>query len=205
MQSYRIRVGTFNVNGHLPSQDLSDWVRGHVERPAFIPPLKEVSPLPTDDIVRSPLEFVPGSSYCLHAHAAAASAHALSSPPSVESEQNKESDAASLDAQSSPFDKDTFHNISLDGETDADETAAPTPRADVPEDPADPDMLVLGFQELDLSTGALLYSSESTREDAWCMAVFAGLGEKAILYEKVRGSVPSQSRGGGTTPVDRSC
>jgi inositol polyphosphate 5-phosphatase INPP5B/F len=50
----------------------------------------------------------------------------------------------------------------------------------------DPDMLVLGFQELDLSTEALLYSTGTMREDAWCLAVFAGLGEKADLYEKVK-------------------
>ena len=49
----------------------------------------------------------------------------------------------------------------------------------------DPDLLVLAFQELDLSTGALLYSVETTREDAWCTAALAGLGEKAEGYEKV--------------------
>jgi inositol polyphosphate 5-phosphatase INPP5B/F len=49
----------------------------------------------------------------------------------------------------------------------------------------DPDLIVVGFQELDLSTGALLYSTETTREDAWFTAVMAGLGEKAVLYEKV--------------------
>jgi phosphatidylinositol-bisphosphatase len=48
-----------------------------------------------------------------------------------------------------------------------------------------PDMLVLGFQELDLSTEALLYSMSTAREDAWSVAIFAALGEKAILYEKV--------------------
>jgi phosphatidylinositol-bisphosphatase len=48
-----------------------------------------------------------------------------------------------------------------------------------------PDMLVLGFQELDLSTEALLYSTSTVREDAWCVAIFAALGEKAVLYEKV--------------------
>jgi phosphatidylinositol-bisphosphatase len=50
-------------------------------------------------------------------------------------------------------------------------------------------MLVLGFQELDLSTEALLYSTGSSREDSWCMAVFAALGEKAVEYEKVRASI----------------
>jgi phosphatidylinositol-bisphosphatase len=32
----------------------------------------------------------------------------------------------------------------------------------------------------------LLYSTSTAREDAWCMAAFAGLGERAILYTKVR-------------------
>ena len=49
----------------------------------------------------------------------------------------------------------------------------------------DPDILVVGFQELDLSAGALLYSTETLREDAWTSAVFAGLGEKIELYDKV--------------------
>lgn len=48
-----------------------------------------------------------------------------------------------------------------------------------------PDILVLGFQELDLSTEALLYSTGTTREDAWNRAIFAALGEKAVRYEKV--------------------
>ena len=53
------------------------------------------------------------------------------------------------------------------------------------DDSNDPDMLVLGFQELDLSTEALIYYTSTVREDAWCHAVFAALGEKAIKYEKV--------------------
>lgn len=50
---------------------------------------------------------------------------------------------------------------------------------------SDPDLIVLGFQELDLSTEALLYATSTTKEDAWAAAIFAGLGEKGILYEKV--------------------
>lgn len=50
--------------------------------------------------------------------------------------------------------------------------------------PEEPDLLVLGFQEVDLSTEALLYSTGTAKEDAWCMAVFAALGEKADWYEK---------------------
>jgi phosphatidylinositol-bisphosphatase len=52
-------------------------------------------------------------------------------------------------------------------------------------DSDDPDLFVFGFQELDLSTEALLYSSSTTREDAWCYAIFAALGEKGVKYEKV--------------------
>lgn len=50
---------------------------------------------------------------------------------------------------------------------------------------SDPDLLVLGFQELDLSTEALLYASSTVKEDAWVEAILAGLGERGILYEKV--------------------
>lgn len=53
------------------------------------------------------------------------------------------------------------------------------------DDTSDPDILVVGFQELDLSAGALLYSTEMIRENAWTSAVFAGLGEKIELYDKV--------------------
>ena len=45
--------------------------------------------------------------------------------------------------------------------------------------------MVVGFQELDLSAEALIYSTGTVREDAWCSAVFAALGEKAINYDKV--------------------
>lgn len=48
-----------------------------------------------------------------------------------------------------------------------------------------PDVLALGFQELDLSTEALIYSVGSAREDAWTMAIKAALGEKGMDYEKV--------------------
>jgi phosphatidylinositol-bisphosphatase len=54
----------------------------------------------------------------------------------------------------------------------------------VNDDPG-PDILALGFQELDLSTEALIYSLGSAKEDAWTMAITAALGEKAMDYEKV--------------------
>lgn len=51
----------------------------------------------------------------------------------------------------------------------------------------DPGVFAIGFQELDLSTEALLYSTGTSREDAWCLAIFAALGERAVQYEKVMG------------------
>lgn len=60
---YRIRVGTFNVNGKLPSQDLSAWVRGQFERPSstIIPPIQDFSPLSIGDGKRDPIEERMGS------------------------------------------------------------------------------------------------------------------------------------------------
>ncbi|KAF9653656.1 DNase I-like protein [Thelephora ganbajun] len=105
----KIRLGTFNVNGKLPTQDLGAWVRGiHYNANKLIPPLKKFS------------EITLGES------------------------SGKE-----------------------------DETSD------------DPDVLVVSFQELDLSAGALLYSTEMVREDAWTSAIFAGLGEKLELYDKL--------------------
>ena len=62
--------------------------------------------------------------------------------------------------------------------------------------PEDPDLIVLGFQELDLSADALLYSTSTAREDAWSMAIFAALGENVVLYEKVH------SHGRSAQPTD---
>jgi inositol polyphosphate 5-phosphatase INPP5B/F len=49
-----------------------------------------------------------------------------------------------------------------------------------------PDMFILGFQELDLSTEALLYSTSTLKADAWISAIFAALGKSAKDYIKVR-------------------
>ncbi|KAI0258569.1 Endonuclease/exonuclease/phosphatase [Gloeopeniophorella convolvens] len=127
----RIRTGTFNVNGKVPSQDLSTWLGGgplflseqEDEWERLIPPLKELSPLSLGD---------------------------SNKPPS------------GTDAEK-------------------EEVESPTPSVV----PLDPDLLVIALQEIDLSTEALLYSKKTTREDAWTVAVLAGLGEKAELYEKL--------------------
>ncbi|KAJ7143655.1 DNase I-like protein [Mycena filopes] len=119
----RVRIGTFNVNGNLPSQDLSSWVGGQVPSggSAFIPPLKDFSPL-------------------------------------------------SIGANS----KDPFDDANAAGK-----------KATTGDNDKDADLLVLGFQELDLSTEALLYATSTFKEEAWCTAVFAALGEKAGDYEKL--------------------
>jgi inositol polyphosphate 5-phosphatase INPP5B/F len=49
----------------------------------------------------------------------------------------------------------------------------------------DPDIFIFGFQELDLSTGALLYSSSTLLEATWTDAIFSALGAKAGVYSKV--------------------
>jgi hypothetical protein len=53
-------------------------------------------------------------------------------------------------------------------------------------DDFEPDLLVLGFEELDLSAGALVAGAGTSREEAWTVAIIASLGEKGSLYEKVQ-------------------
>ncbi|KAI9567754.1 DNase I-like protein [Boletus coccyginus] len=121
----KIRLGTFNVNGKAPSQDLYPWLRGSESesqvKTGWISPLK-----------LSPLEVV------------------------------------SLD----PLYQELLGNNSLTSSTQSPSFG-------------DPDLLVLGFQELDLSTEALLYTTTTLKEDEWLTAIFAGLGEKRVLYEKL--------------------
>ncbi|KAI9060023.1 DNase I-like protein [Trametes sanguinea] len=165
----RIRIGTFNVNGKMPSQDLSAWVRGQTERSAsasvLIPPLKEISPLSMGEAQQHPVEK----------ELEALDLNRKTAGP----------DAATTDASSTTTASDTARSATMSAGPTSEETAVSDSPVDVPEDESDPDMIVLGFQELDLSAEALLYSSTTVREDAWCMAAFAGLGEKAALYEKL--------------------
>jgi phosphatidylinositol-bisphosphatase len=125
-----IRTGTFNVNGKLPSQDLSPWVRPtkrNSEKSGWISPLKSISPL---DIPSNPIN---------------------------------EQVTSSLGASSATLPHAGLSDANV----------------------SDPDLLVLGFQELDLSTEALLYATSTVKEDAWVEAILAGLGERGILYQKL--------------------
>ncbi|KAF9484055.1 DNase I-like protein [Pholiota conissans] len=139
----KLRLGTFNVNGKMPSQDLSAWVQGNVnglrstklekETPE-LPPMMNISPLSLGEVISNPFNRIFPKK---------------SSPHQTEWDVNQYAIRVDLD------------------------------------NPEDPDLLVLGFQELDLSTEALLYSTGTAREDAWCLAVLAALGEKAVNYEKL--------------------
>ena len=130
-----MRLGTFNVNGKTPSQDLSPWIRpqrsdtskqAHTHS-SSIPPLKPTSPL---EVRLDELN--------------------LGSQPNVPSQH----------ASTKFSDSDVFES-------------------------KEPGVLVFGFQELDLSTEALLYSYTTTREEMWLDAIFAGLGEVREQYVKV--------------------
>lgn len=48
-----------------------------------------------------------------------------------------------------------------------------------------PDIYLFGFQELDLSAAALLYSTSTTLEDQWTAAIIEALADKAGSYIKV--------------------
>lgn len=135
----RIRLGTFNVNGKLPSEDLYPWLRSSdsQEKSGWISPLK-LSPLEvSSDLLHQ------GSLYRL-----------------------------SCGSRSSCDVLELCKKNSLAGTTGVEVLG-------------DPDILVLGFQELDRSTEALLYTTSTLKEDEWLTAIFAGLGEKHVLYEKV--------------------
>ncbi|KAJ3502590.1 hypothetical protein NLJ89_g8815 [Agrocybe chaxingu] len=141
-----LRLGTFNVNGKMPSQDLSAWVQGNTGynkvvlnvslEPPTLPLAKNMSPLSLGEVMRNPFDWI---------------TRAPKSSSKLEKEENKEEVTSRVDL----------------------------------EDPEDPDLFVFGFQELDLSTEALIYSTSTLREDAWCHAIFAALGEKASKYEKL--------------------
>ncbi|TCD64994.1 hypothetical protein EIP91_003361 [Steccherinum ochraceum] len=194
----KLRLGTFNVNGKMPSQDLSPWVRGRAaQNPTVLPPLKNVSPLSigVGDSSKSSGDYLGGASSVGTDTVSLASdttAYSASVPSSIASSSNSATSAATSTASDQT------------ARTAIDPAQGPPPPANADQDSNekenkvaeaaktalylsqdDPDMLVLAFQEVDLSTEALLYSTKTTREEAWCAAALAGLGEKAVEYEKL--------------------
>ncbi|KAJ7880382.1 hypothetical protein B0H14DRAFT_1574544 [Mycena olivaceomarginata] len=142
----RVRIGTFNVNGNLPSQDLSPWVGGNGNgntTDPFIPPLKEISPFSIGEVAKNPFD--------------------TPAPAPISDESEPKPEAASAPSRVVFGEKD-----SVDADADL-----------------GLDLLVLGFRELDLSTEALIYSTSTLKEEAWCTAAFAALSARAELYEKL--------------------
>ncbi|KAJ3741434.1 DNase I-like protein [Lentinula detonsa] len=156
-----IRLGTFNVNGKMPTQDLAAWVRGSTKNApnvasiqhSLLPPVSEISPLSLGEVVKDPYDL----------------REAEGASPSLVSSESP----AIYESVPVPLVQPEVPTVSF-GKTS--ESIAPKP---------DPDILVFGFEELDLSTEALLYSTSTAREDAWTVAIFAALGEKAQMYEKL--------------------
>ncbi|KAK7460941.1 hypothetical protein VKT23_008869 [Stygiomarasmius scandens] len=190
-----LRIGTFNVNGKMPSQDLSTWVRSSFKEnegsPVFLPPLNKISPFSIGD--KNPIDqqdsLKPSSSS--FSYSSTASTNAVRSPSPSSSSFSAAPSVFTVTPSSTtttPTEKSvppspassTSSPICVKSEPDL----VPTLSADET-NPSDPDMLILGFQELDLSTEALLYSTSTAREDAWCTAIFAALGEKGEVYEKL--------------------
>jgi phosphatidylinositol-bisphosphatase len=131
-------VGTFNVNGKLPTQDLSTW-----------------------------LGSVPPSSGTNHHE----QKHSI--PPLMEPSSHSLSDKGTGEASFLHGFRTVAHSSVFSG---MEEGQASAPEAD---------MLVVAFQEVDLSTEAFFNFTGSAREDAWTVAILAALGDKAKLYEKV--------------------
>lgn len=174
----RVRIGTFNVNGKLPSQDLAMWVQGQIsgasnpKGPQYIPPLPDVSPFKVEDPTSSPLDRAVSDLAVADKNDASSLKESIHTSVSHASDSTLVQHGPETTAQKGP-----------DAALEQSEPDGVDKSANIMQ--GDPDVIVLGFQELDLSTGALLYSTETTREDAWFSAAMAGLGEKAEHYEKV--------------------
>ncbi|KAK0486312.1 DNase I-like protein [Armillaria novae-zelandiae] len=204
-----IRLGTFNVNGKEPSQDLSSWIQGNDTNAhdlKTIPPLKDISPLSLGEVARNPLDstadvqspppstvtsasstLVPSTTVSSLSYSSASSTHVIRSPsppPSATSSTTPESGPSASTFTTYTYTQPSelsYTPLDIDQEPEAD----PIPLDPDPYTQNQPDVFVLGFQELDLSTEALIYSTGTAKEDAWCMAVFAALGEWGEHYVKL--------------------
>ncbi|KAG7449826.1 DNase I-like protein [Guyanagaster necrorhizus] len=202
-----IRLGTFNVNGKMPSQDLSSWIQENDTNAhdlSIIPPLTDISPLSVGEVKRNPLDnavdirssisapptpstLVPSSTVSSLSYSSASSTRVIQSPPPFPSTTSSAmiepaSSASAFTAYTYTQPSELSYSPSDIGqELEAD----PIPLDPDPYTQNQPDVFVLGFQELDLSTEALIYSTGTAREDAWCMAIFAALGEWGEHYVKL--------------------
>ncbi|TFK52904.1 DNase I-like protein [Heliocybe sulcata] len=182
----RIRIGTFNVNGKLPSQDLSPWVQGGVDESGHstvLPPLQPISPFSLGDGAKGILDDAKETrSETEYDTTSVESSTSTINSASKSTLQSKSITSASVRTTSAVSSSSLSSENTLQVDTYAPNGEA---QAHAEDTKSDPDLLAFGFQELDLSTEALLYSSKTTREDAWSTAILAGLGEKGALYEKL--------------------
>lgn len=204
-----IRLGTFNVNGKEPSQDLSSWIQGNDTNAhdlKTIPPLKDISPLSMGEVARNPLDsaadvrspppsivtslsstLVPSTTVSPLSYPSASSTYVIRSPsppPSTTSSTMLEPGPSASTFTTYTYTQPSelsYTPLDIDLEPEAD----PIPLDPDPYTQNQPDVFVLSFQELDLSTEALIYSTGTAKEDAWCMAVFAALGEWGEHYVKL--------------------
>lgn len=163
-------MGTFNVNGKTPSQDLAAWVSGSTH--------------PTPDKTNPDLPLRPSFQHRSERDELNAVGMALLPPLRRLSSFSIDEVHSSM---SLPFKCSLISCALLPTKPHLDGSVADasTNLGPPPIDDPTPDIIVLGFQELDLSAEALLYSTSTVREDAWCAAVFAGLGETRENYVKV--------------------
>lgn len=168
----RLRLCTFNVNGKIPTQDLSSWVQGNInggvpdkentesitganEKPSpTFPPLQRISPFSVPEFT-----FDWRMTFTLY-YQLNPTLNFISA--NWRRQQSTEAEASQTDSVSKEF----------------------PIRVDLV-DPDEPDVYVFAFQELDLSAEALLYSTSTAREDLWYQAIISALGEKGVKYEKV--------------------
>lgn len=174
---YRLRIGTFNVNGKLPSQNLSSWLFGSSGGQIAIAGSTIAENQAFKDAISKHSSLMPQSP----------------NPPSIVSTPASEklpvehqpypiSDSSSIvtSAASSSLTLDALDNETLGP------SSPPTSTPSLPEEYSDlPDLFILGFQEVDLSTESLIYRTSSAREEAWGAAIFEALGKFADQYIKV--------------------
>jgi inositol polyphosphate 5-phosphatase INPP5B/F len=111
---------------------------------------------------------------------------ASTDPPLARASSDDEPKSTNTDIpDSSSVDTSTATSFGVQSSKDTLAHSSP-PSSIFPDNDADlPDIFVLGFQELDLSTEALFYSTSTFKADSWISSIFAALGKSADNYIKV--------------------
>lgn len=161
---YRLRIGTFNVNGKPPVQSLVPWVWASSSRSDSVD-IRSPQDLPKQEGLHELSDIDPSLP-----NASSDDDPKLLTTDILDSSSVDNSTAASFGVQSS---KDTL-------------AQSPPPSSIISGNDEDlPDIFVLGFQELDHSPEALIYSTSTLKADSWISCIFTALGENAVNYTKV--------------------